>query len=195
MATSRYGGTVAPCDDAAPCEVGARTGFCIRTTLAESTIAGAGLGRFAAEAAAENTVLRRQRLDSSSLRAFCSAAELTAAFPHANDLCMLSDFAFCSPTLPGVVMLDSPPTMVNHAGAAGGANTAFRFFVADNNDDGGGGGGGGVVKEVVATRAIAPGDEFLQDYRAIAKVDWFEQLLATAELVSARELGNTLGEC
>jgi hypothetical protein len=40
----RYGGSLAPCDDAAPCEVGARTGLRIATRLGPSTIAGAGTG-------------------------------------------------------------------------------------------------------------------------------------------------------
>ena len=47
---SRYGGTHAPCDDPAPCEVGPRTGLRIKTRLGPSAIDGAGLGRFAEEA-------------------------------------------------------------------------------------------------------------------------------------------------
>jgi hypothetical protein len=45
---------------------------------------------------------------------------------------------------------------------------------------------------VLATRDIAPGEELLQDYRAIARVPWFEELLAKADLQSARELGESL---
>ena len=61
------------------------------------------------------------------------------------------------------------------ASDAAGANTKFSFD--------------GDVKRVVATRDIAEGDELLQDYRAQALApDWFEALLATAGLQSARQL-------
>ena len=131
--TSRYGGTPAPCDDPAPCEVGPRTGLRIRTRLAPSGIDGAGLGRFADEAVAEGAVIRQQAranhfwqptdgltdagvgwgqtLGSGNLLAFTSAAALREAFPLAADLRMLADFAYCAAEHPGTVLLDAPPTM------------------------------------------------------------------------------------
>lgn len=172
---ARYGGTLAPCDDPAPCEVSDRTGFRVATRLGPSTIAGAGLGRFAAAGCSCGTVLREQRVGTANLPAYRSAQELCAAFPAAEDLPMLADFAFSSPSHPGAVLLDSPPTMVNHANDAAGANTAFRFE--------------GDAKSVVATRDIEEGDELLQDYRAIARVGWLEALLASADLQTARQLG------
>eukprot|EP01048_Picozoa_sp_COSAG05_P012555 COSAG05_NODE_1265_length_5336_cov_4.379607_5_plen_274_part_00 len=175
---SRYGGTPAPCDDAAPCEVSTRTGFRIATRLGPSAIPGAGLGRYATQPIAAGGIIRSQLAGSPNLLRFRSAQELRQAFPLPQDLQMLADFAFCSEAMPAVVLLDSPPTMVNHASEARGANTMFRFH--------------GDVKEVVATRDIAVGDELLQDYRAIASVGWLEELLAGAELQSARQLGEQL---
>ena len=72
-AVSRYGGTPAPCDDAAPCEVGARTGLRVATRLGPSAIPAAGLGRFALEAVPAGTVIRSQRVGSPDLLAFRSA--------------------------------------------------------------------------------------------------------------------------
>jgi hypothetical protein len=126
-------------------------------------------------------VIRQQLIGSPNLLAFQSALDLRTAFPLPQDLAMLADFTFCTTELPGVVLLDSPPTMVYHASGTRGANTVFRFI-------------DGKVKEVVATSDIAPGDELLQDYRAIGQVDWLEQLLAGAELQSARQLGAELGD-
>ena len=73
--------TRAPCDDPAPCEVGERTGFLVRTRLGDSCIAGAGRGRFVEEDVATGGVLRRQRLGSCNLLAFSNELELLAAFP------------------------------------------------------------------------------------------------------------------
>ena len=109
---------------------------------------------------------------------FRNKEELLAAFPLPQDLFMLADFAFTPPSHPGAVMLDNPPTFVNHASDAGGANTAFRFE--------------GDAKRVVATREIAVGDELLQDYRASAHVGWLDTLLGGEDLVSARQLGERL---
>ena len=178
---TRYGGSEAPCDDPSPCEVSDRTGFRVATKLETSGIPGAGLGRFALENCISGQILRTQHVGSSNLLVFHSKEELLAAFPNPRDLAMLSDFAFCSKSVPDVVMLDSPPTMVNHASAtqACGANTAFRFS--------------GDVKEVIATQDIACGEEFLQDYRDIARLDWLETLLLNAGLQSARQLGVELG--
>ena len=140
--------------------MGKRTGLAIGTELHESEIPGAGLGRFATEAVASGGVLRTQQVGSPNLLAFRTEAELRAAFPLAEDLAMLSDFAYSSTTLPGVVLFDNPPTYVNHANSDRGANTAFRFS--------------GMHKQVLATRDIAAGDELLQDYRAIDAVPWLE---------------------
>ena len=93
---------------------------------------------------------------------------------------MLADFAFCTSALPEVVLLDVPPTMVNHATASNGANTSFSF----SNE--------GTSKVVVATRDIVAGEEFLQDYREIAQVDWLETVLGSRNLKTARQLGETL---
>ena len=70
--------------------------------------------------------------------------------------------------------------MVNHANEHNGANTSFRFF----NE--------GMSKEVLATRDILPGEEFLQDYRIQAPVSWLENILKREELKTARELGEML---
>jgi hypothetical protein len=146
-------------------------------------------GRFATEAVVAGTVIRAQVVGSPNLLAFGSEEELRRAFPLAADLAMLADFAFSAVALPGVVLLDNPPTMVNHATKGRGANTAFRFD-GDSNAN----------KEVFATRDIAPGDELLQDYRDIARVKWLEHMLAEgaggagggAALQTARQLGEHL---
>lgn len=132
--SSRYGGTIAPCDDPAPCEVGARTGFRIKTEIGPSGIHGAGLGRFVTEAVPAGKIIRSQIVDSSNLLVFRNREELQAAFPLPQDLKMLADFALCPPDLPDVVLLDAPPTMVNHSSESGGANTAFRFVDGKNKE-------------------------------------------------------------
>lgn len=167
--------TLAPCDDPAPCEVGERTGFLVRTRLDDSRIAGAGLGRFVEEDVIAGGVLRRQKLGSHNLLAFSNEAELLAAFPHPEDLHMLADFAFCSREHPGVALLDCPPTYVNHAAEAQGSNTAFAF----NSNE----------KVVFATKDIKAGEELLQDYRKIGVCDFLEKLLAGRNLQSARQFG------
>jgi hypothetical protein len=177
---TRYGGTISPCDDLNPVEVGERTGFHVKTRIDQSCIDGAGLGRFAMEFIPARTIIRSQSVNSNNLFAFKNEKELLSAFPLDEDLNMLSDFAFCSDILPDVVLLDVPPTMVNHATEKNGSNTSFRFF---NN---------GKSKEVIATRDIMPGDELLQDYRKIAPVSWLENILKRKGLKTARELGEML---
>ena len=181
MLTSRYGGTIAPCDDPAPCEVSTRTGFHINTTIGPSGIQGAGLGRFVTEAVPAGDVIRTQIVGSSNLLIFQNKEELLTAFPLPQDLKMIADFALCPFDLPGVVLLDSPPTMVNHSPGSRGANTAFRFI-------------DGKMKEVIATRDITPGEELLQDYRHMVHVSWLEELLSGSELQSAKQLGEKIGE-
>jgi hypothetical protein len=69
--STRYGGTIAPCDDLSPCEVGVRTGFQVGTRLNPSGIEGAGLGRFVTEAVSAGTVIRTQIVGSPN----CSPSE------------------------------------------------------------------------------------------------------------------------
>eukprot|EP00927_Polykrikos_kofoidii_P057012 TRINITY_DN51117_c0_g1_i1.p1 TRINITY_DN51117_c0_g1~~TRINITY_DN51117_c0_g1_i1.p1 ORF type:complete len:211 (-),score=15.39 TRINITY_DN51117_c0_g1_i1:237-869(-) len=186
---SRYGGTLAPCDDPHPCEVSDRTGFLVHTYIGPSRIPGAGLGRFVTEAVPADSVIRRQTLGAANLLAFRSEVELLTAFPLPQDALMLADFAYSCSEHVDVVLLDAPPTMVNHAtsqedqssataASGGGPNTVFRFS--------------GNEKVVVATRDIVAGEELLQDYRAIARVSYLEELLAKAQLQSARQLGQHL---
>jgi hypothetical protein len=176
----RYGGTVSPCDDPRPCEISGRTGLKVDTRIGPSNIPQAGLGRFAVQDIPKGTVIRAQTVGSSNLYRYRNKQELLAAFPLPQDLLMLADFAFSTSALPEVVLLDAPPTMVNHATASNGANTSFSF----SNE--------GTSKVVVATRDIGAGEEFLQDYREIAQVDWLETVLGSRNLKTARQLGETL---
>lgn len=123
----RYG-TWAPCDDPSPCEVGPRTGFLVATTLGESRLPNAGLGRFSSEAIGAGSLIRLQEVDSENLLSFDRAEDLLERFPLPEDIPMLSDFAFSTSTLESLVLLDSPPTYVNHASSASGANTSFKFI-------------------------------------------------------------------
>ena len=177
---SRYGGTVAPCDrPIEEQEAMGDTGFLVPTRIGRSTIPEAGTARFFKTDVANKTVVRRQPLNSKCLKTFYSREELKKQFPADADVDMIATFVYSAKQVPGAVLINDPPTYVNH-GEGADVNVEYQF------EDG--------VKLFVAIRDIKAGEEWMMDYTRELNYmpQWFDDLQAERGRKNVRKLADDI---
>jgi len=173
--TPRFG-TQAPCDNPEKCSTGVETGFTIRTAMGVSLIPEAGRGRFFLDSHVKGTVVRKQREDLHNIQIFRSVEEMLRVYPDPRDSEMLAMFVATGlkgdGSAPDLIYLNNPSAFTNHAFGEH-ANVTYRWE--------------GDTKVWFTTRAVAAGEEWLQDFSLYQRVPWFEDWLAERNLMSLRQ--------
>uniref|UniRef100_A0A7S1R8A2 SET domain-containing protein n=1 Tax=Alexandrium catenella TaxID=2925 RepID=A0A7S1R8A2_ALECA len=155
----------------------------------ESTIPGAGRGRFVLRSVEKGEAIRRLRIGSPALRAFRSVEEIEAAFPRSDGgVQHVSHFGASAPPdvdwLREVVLVNGTAACLNHPPRGTEPNVRLEYRIE----------GGEQFRFLVAVRDIPAGGEMFVDYTQWSEVPWFEEYLRSNGLQSARGFAVGLGE-
>ena len=154
-------------------------GFYIPSEIKQSAIPNAGRGRFFVEDHKKGTVVRKQVLNSSTLKVFRNVQDVADA---GLDMEYLGHFGHSTPKdcdlHKDVMFINTPPMHSQHSADSDSANIHYLYTDTE--------------KICVLMKDVKAGDEFMQDYTNFKEVKWFEEHLNSQKFKSPRQFGTML---
>ena len=147
-----------------------KDGFLIKSEVKQSSIPGAGRGRFFSQSCKSGDIIRIQDVNS-DLKVYKNIEDIEN---ENNDLVMNFAHSRCkdSDIETDHIYVNKAPFFTNHSSTN---NISFRIRTGK--------------KLTYATRDVQAGEEMLQNYEEYTPVGWYEDYLHSNDQISLRELG------
>ena len=144
----------------------------IETSVKESTICGAGNGRFFENNYKKDTIVRKQEYNSEELRILRNEFEL-----REFDITYIQKYGHSAPVNSeyDCIFLNNPPMFTNHS-----SSPNIYFIYGDN------------FKYTLTSRDVERGEEMLQDYGEYKIIDWYETYINNNNAKSLASFGREI---